>query len=401
MLSTHLIGKPLDLTSFSNPLDASASGSESVSSLAIERICQMSSTSNSINLYTSAIQKIAPQLSEQSIQKIYLYITSNKDSLLARVKEKREDLYIRPKESKLARAIQIGYDGRVFLHLNRKKEGDTILGEGAFKIVKTALDLETFEEFASVGFKKISNPIYSTDREVANLERLKGVPGFAQLVAKAKYPHVAGSRSPLKERVILVKYKTTLSKAIEDGILKEDDKKKIFEILVRSIHHIHSISTLHRDLKPANILLDHENQPVIADFGTMCHTNEFYKLRHNRTTSWYTSPEYAQAMIEVPFSEDKLQAATRKPLDIWSLGCVLYKLLGMNNTHGNLPWRRSTNDKTFATLATLQIEWLAEPRRNSPEHVVWEMLRSDNIPKFPKTRITAQTAMARLKNLEW
>jgi WD40 repeat protein/serine/threonine protein kinase len=116
---------------------------------------------------------------------------------------------------------------------------------------------------------------------------------------------------------------TTIQQLVSGGVPNAVDCRHAAAILVKvaqGVHHAHQRGVLHRDLKPSNILLDHEHEPYVSDFGLARQTDQDSSLTLSHAligTPAYLAPEVA------------LGGARQATLaaDIYGLGAILYHLL--------------------------------------------------------------------------
>lgn len=108
----------------------------------------------------------------------------------------------------------------------------------------------------------------------------------------------------------------------KNGPYTESDARLLFSQIVSAIEYLHSLDIAHRDLKPENVLLNHQNQVKVADFGlaNFCRDaiNNSRILLYTRCgTRIYMPPE-------VLSSTNGYNAMF---FDIWSMGETRTKLI--------------------------------------------------------------------------
>ena len=96
--------------------------------------------------------------------------------------------------------------------------------------------------------------------------------------------------------------------------LSSDEAKMVFLQIVHGVKYIHDSGFAHRDLKLTNILIDYNNTVKIIDFGFACDGNTTERMYCG--TPSYMPPEIVERKSYEP-----------KPVDLWSIGVVLFKLL--------------------------------------------------------------------------
>ncbi len=114
---------------------------------------------------------------------------------------------------------------------------------------------------------------------------------------------------------------------IEGGDLSRALQKQAFEVkksveftakIAEAIGCAHEANLIHRDLKPANILINKNEEPVIADFGLSLHKPQIRGRQGDTVgTIRFMSPE------QVRGEAHRLDGRT----DIWSVGVILYFML--------------------------------------------------------------------------
>lgn len=106
-----------------------------------------------------------------------------------------------------------------------------------------------------------------------------------------------------------------------------EDKNVMFFMyqMLCGLYALHSANVIHRDLKPNNLLINEEFDLKICDFGLAraldlekedkeekdAHMSTYYVV-----TRWYRAPELCMSYEK-----------SYKPLDIWSMGCIMGELL--------------------------------------------------------------------------
>jgi serine/threonine protein kinase len=102
--------------------------------------------------------------------------------------------------------------------------------------------------------------------------------------------------------------------------LKLTELKNYFRDMLKAIYYCHNvIKVFHRDIKPDNIVINHNQEAVLIDFGVSClyehSSGDLFKT--NIGTYLFYSPEMLSKDQEIEGENS----------DLWALGITFYKLV--------------------------------------------------------------------------
>lgn len=165
-------------------------------------------------------------------------------------------------------------------------------------------------------------------REISIVSNLNGHPNLIGYVDSS----VTLLDGGIHEVLLLMPYhKCTVLQMMNDRLdsgFSQDEVLKIFCDICKAVSRLHHCQTpiIHRDLKVENILKDDNGNFVLCDFGSatakildsnkMGITSVEEEIKKYTTLS-YRSPEMVELYSGTPLTSK---------LDIWALGCLLYKL---------------------------------------------------------------------------
>ncbi|CAL9122787.1 unnamed protein product [Musa acuminata var. zebrina] len=204
-----------------------------------------------------------------------------------------------------------------------KYEMGRVLGKGTFAKVYHGRDFGTGE---SVAIKVINKDQIRV--EAGMMEQIKREISVLRVV---RHPNVVELREVMatKTRIFVVMEYVRggeLFARVVRGPLPDDQARRYFRQLISAVGFCHSRGVSHRDLKPENVLLDHNGDLKVSDFGFSALPEQ---LRHDGLlhtqcgTPAYVAPEVLRR-----------QGYDGAKADIWSCGVILYVLLA-----GFLPFR--------------------------------------------------------------
>src|SRR5436190_11925800 len=189
----------------------------------------------------------------------------------------------------------------------------------------------------------------------------------------------------------------TLRASIARGRMKPDATVEIAVQVASALAAAHEAGVVHRDIKPENIMLRPDGYVKVLDFGIAKlterrptsgdHTVETRAILQTRVglvlgTAHYMSPEQARGQTVDARS------------DIWSLGVVLYEMVG-----GNPPFRGETPSDCIAAILTTEPPPLSGVLPDVPlklESILQKALRKNSDERYQ----TINEMLADLRNLK-
>jgi eukaryotic-like serine/threonine-protein kinase len=163
--------------------------------------------------------------------------------------------------------------------------------------------------------------------------------------------------------------------------LPVEEAIRLAQEIADALGHAHRHGIIHRDIKPANILLQ-EGHAVVADFGIALTTGQAEITRLTAPGAGIGTPQYMSP--EQAASENPLGPST----DIYSLGCVLYEMLG-----GEPPFTGRTAQQILARHAVDPVPALRTVRPEVSVETEQAILRA--LAKRPADRFATISDFAR------
>ena len=183
---------------------------------------------------------------------------------------------------------------------------------------------------------------------------------------------------------------------------------RIFQRVCEDVEFLHKHGVIHFDIKADNILLDLKHGDdelpfslVLADYGEskVFIDDEDQYTQRNRGTESIKSPEMLSVAMKMQRDranfDRRVKVGAGKASDVWSLGCLLFEIVGGIMLFYDDDWIRffmrvTSESDPILSEKSAQYEWLL---RNSP--VVIDMLEYI-LTKDPRMRPTISDVLARM-----
>lgn len=253
------------------------------------------------------------------------------------------------------------------------KIGDT-LGEGAFSVVKAAVDKQTGKRVAVKTINRTNLPV---EDEIALKQEV-------EILTSLNHPNIVKCFDFFEEE----KYYYVVMEILEGGELFDRIVKKTFynekeardlvQILLGAIKFCHDHDIVHRDLKPENLLLTSASDDAnikLADFGFAVKAMGLSSLTTQCGTPGYVAPEI---LLNMNYG---------KPVDMWSIGVITFILLG-----GYPPFHDDDQRKLFKKIKKADFEFHPEYWGSVSEEA--KDLIKRLLTLNPEKRLTAEGALA-------
>lgn len=189
------------------------------------------------------------------------------------------------------------------------------LGEGAFSVVKDGVHKQSGNSFA---IKIVTKAKLTQEDEDALKDEIA-------VLKELKHQHIIRLYDVFDESqyYYLVTEKMSggelFDRIVQKSYYNEKEARDVCKILFEALRYCHSHKVAHRDLKPENLLLfsEHNDSDIkIADFGFAKKCLAPNSLTTQCGTPGYVAPEILEG---VPYDTKA---------DMWSLGVIMYILLG-------------------------------------------------------------------------
>jgi len=200
------------------------------------------------------------------------------------------------------------------LERNFQVHAGSDLGEGSVAIVRRIRDRRDDRELALKVVEKQPLLIRNMAAQVQREVRLQG---------SFKHPNVVRLHDFIEDATHIYMILELagcgsllgLMQRHHGGRLPEAPAGWLFQQVVEGVSYLHGQGCIHRDLKPDNILLGDGHVPKVCDFGWCADVSEGTPRRTMCGTMDYMAPEVINS------------EGHDLPVDLWSLGVMLYELM--------------------------------------------------------------------------
>eukprot|EP01017_Pseudomicrothorax_dubius_P022954 TRINITY_DN2469_c0_g3_i1.p1 TRINITY_DN2469_c0_g3~~TRINITY_DN2469_c0_g3_i1.p1 ORF type:complete len:748 (+),score=112.07 TRINITY_DN2469_c0_g3_i1:567-2810(+) len=190
--------------------------------------------------------------------------------------------------------------------------GKTI-GEGTFGKVKLGIHLLTGE--------KVAVKILEKDK-IADAADVERVSREIHILKVLRHPNIIQLYEIIEtptQLYLIMEYASggeLFEYIVSHNRVKEKEACRFFQQIIRGVEYIHKLRVVHRDLKPENLLLDHNLNIKIVDFGLSNTYQEGELLKTACGSPCYAAPEMIAGKRYVGLQ-----------VDIWSCGVIMFALI--------------------------------------------------------------------------
>jgi len=269
--------------------------------------------------------------------------------------------------------------------LSMYKLGKT-LGTGGFATVKLATHKETGEQYAAKIMQfppESGDPKDNVKREeiLKEIDILQGLK-HANIMLLVDHFIEEDKVYLLTE---LLNGGELLDAVLDKGTYSERDARKCFINLLHGVEYLHEMDVVHRDLKLENLILSSRNDFTtikIVDFGLAKKSNS------TRADTICGTPQYvAPEVLHAGAGEMSLNSVYNSAVDMWSVGIVLFILLG-----GYPPFYDEVDAELFEKIKRAKV-YFDDPCWDDvsagAKDLICKLLYAD-----PDVRLTAKQALA-------